>query len=80
LTTKALEDTLRGTFVVSDVDRDAKCCQASAWRTKAELGQDKYGDKTSMLGVLFGQGEVLLIVIMTAVVVYLVARRRKRKC
>lgn len=49
-------------------------------KQRAELGRDKYGDKTPMLGVLFGQGEVLLIVIMTAVVVYLVARRRKRKC
>ena len=32
-----------------------------------------------MLGVLFGQGEVLVIIILTAFVVFLIARGRKRK-
>jgi hypothetical protein len=32
-----------------------------------------------MLGVLFGQGEVLVIIVITAFVVFLIARGRKRK-
>jgi len=32
-----------------------------------------------MQAVLFGQGEVLIIVIMTAIVVYLVVRGRRKK-
>jgi hypothetical protein len=32
-----------------------------------------------MLGVLFGQGEVLVIIVLTAFVVFLIARGRKRK-
>jgi len=36
-------------------------------------------DKITMLGVLFGQGEVLVIIIITVVVVFVLVRRRKRK-
>lgn len=32
-----------------------------------------------MLGVLFGQGEVLVIVIVTAFVVFVLVRRQNRK-
>jgi hypothetical protein len=32
-----------------------------------------------MLGVLFGQGEVLVLIIITAIVVLLVVRGRKRR-
>ena len=36
-------------------------------------------DKIAMLGVLFGQGEVLVIVIVTAVVVFLILYRRRKR-
>ena len=32
-----------------------------------------------MLSVLFGQGEVLVIVVITAIVVFVIVRCRKRK-
>jgi len=32
-----------------------------------------------MLGVLFGQGEVLVLILMTAILVFLLARTRKRR-
>jgi hypothetical protein len=35
-------------------------------------------DKIAMLGVLFGQGEVLVIVIVTAIVVFLIVYRRRK--
>jgi hypothetical protein len=40
---------------------------------------DEQGDEAAMLGVLFGQGEVLVLILMTAIVVFLVARTRKRR-
>jgi hypothetical protein len=35
--------------------------------------------KAAMLGVLFGQGEVMVLIIVTAVVVFIAARGRKRR-
>ena len=35
-------------------------------------------DKIAMLGVLFGQGEVMVIVIVTAIVVFLIVYRRRK--
>ena len=32
-----------------------------------------------MLGVLFGQGEVIVLIVMTAIVVFLLVRGRKTK-
>jgi hypothetical protein len=32
-----------------------------------------------MLGVLFGQGEVLIIVIITAILVFIIAYRRRKR-
>jgi hypothetical protein len=37
------------------------------------------GDEAAMLGVLLGQGEVLVIVIITAIIVFFLARGRKRR-
>jgi len=42
------------------------------------LGPDKVAGNIAMVAVLFGQGEVLVIVIITAVVVFLVVRSRKK--
>ena len=39
----------------------------------------KKGDIAAMLGVLFGQGEVLVLIIITAVVVFLLVRGRRRQ-
>jgi len=44
----------------------------------AQYRLDKSGDKIAMLAVLFGQGEVLVIVIITAVLIFFLVRRRKR--
>jgi hypothetical protein len=43
------------------------------------LRSDRRKDRTRMLGVLFGQGEVLVIIIVTALVVFVLVRRRKRQ-
>ena len=32
-----------------------------------------------MLGVLFGQGEVLIIVVITAILVFIIAYRRRKR-
>jgi len=42
-------------------------------------GRDKSEGKIAMLAVLFGQGEVFVIVIVTALVVFLILYRRRRK-
>ena len=42
------------------------------------LGPDKVAGDIAMVAVLFGQGEVLVIVIITAVVVLLIVRGRKK--
>jgi hypothetical protein len=36
-------------------------------------------DKIAMLGVLFGQGEVFVIVIITAILVFLILYRRRKR-
>ncbi len=36
-------------------------------------------DKIAMLGVLFGQGEVMVIVIVTAIIVFLIVYRRRKR-
>ncbi len=35
--------------------------------------------KNAMLGVLFGQGEVFVIVIVTAIIVFLIVYRRRKR-
>ena len=35
------------------------------------------GDRIAMLGVMMSQGEVMVIVVITAVIVFVVARKRK---
>jgi len=53
--------------------------ERNAQYTKSSLNRlEEPGDETAMLGVLFGQGEVLIIVIITAIVVFLLVRGRKR--
>jgi hypothetical protein len=47
------------------------------------LYRSKYNDeypetKTAMFAVLFGQGEVLVIVIVTAIIVFFLIRKRKK--
>ena len=37
------------------------------------------GDSVAMLGVMMSQGEVMVIVVMTAVIVFIVARKRNAK-
>jgi hypothetical protein len=44
----------------------------------AGFSPDKSGVRIAMLAVLFGQGEVLVIVIATAILVFILLRRRKR--
>jgi len=44
----------------------------------AKSGLYESGDKLAMLAVLFGQGEVLVIVIITAITVYFILRRKRR--
>ena len=40
-------------------------------------GLTESGDERAMLGVLFGQGEVLVIVIVIAVLVFILVRRKR---
>jgi hypothetical protein len=45
---------------------------------QAGFSPHKWADKIAMLAVLFGQGEVFVIVIVTAILVFILLRRRKR--
>ena len=41
--------------------------------------EGKNGDPIAMLGVMMSQGEVMVIVVLTAIIVFIAARKRKIK-